>query len=111
MNREILTLQEAKDLGHNTIEYNSTVFKYEDEDGIWHLIREGIEIAKGKIVGYYEPRDYFFEDECGTLHLRKDSIKMDFNHLKKLMENDNEGEENEKANHSGGWGRRSHISF
>lgn len=43
-------------------DYGNGRWKYQDSEGIYHLIRDGKEIAKGKFVHFYDNGDYRYED-------------------------------------------------
>ena len=69
-----LTLQEAKDKGYYTYSYHNGDYSYE-VDKTEHLIRNGIEIAKGDWVFSYDNGDYKYE-VYGKEHIIRNGKKI-----------------------------------
>ena len=67
-----LTLEEAKEKGYFVYSYDNGDYKYEDENGIQYLIRDGKEICKGSYVYSFDNGDYKYADENGIHYCRID---------------------------------------
>jgi hypothetical protein len=59
--------------------YGSVDWGWKDEEGNYHLIRDGEELTKGKKAKYvysYESGDWEWEDEEGNWHLIRDGVEL-----------------------------------
>ena len=72
-------------LNQNGIEYQDVLifdngdWKYEDQQGFYHLIRNGVELTKGlkvKQVYSYDNGTWIFRDEQGFRHIYSDGIEL-----------------------------------
>lgn len=62
--------REAHDLG--LYDYGNGDCKHRDDEGIWHLMREGKEVAKGKWVDAFDNLDFMYVDDEDIGHLIRD---------------------------------------
>jgi len=76
---KILTLEEAKKKGLRYYSYHNGDYEYQTKDGIWHLIRDGVDLLKGKRAVdclSYENDDYDYQTKDGIYHLIRDGVDL-----------------------------------
>lgn len=65
----VLSKEELIKKGFEVYSYDNRDYRYEDNKGIYHLIRNGKELCKGKEVYSYSNGDYEYEDKKGDFYL------------------------------------------
>ena len=79
MKSKVLTKEECKEKGFYYYSYPNGDYKYKDSEGYVHLIRDGVDLLKGKDAMSchpYENGDYEYKDSEGYWHLIRDDIDL-----------------------------------
>ena len=84
------TREDAKAQGYGIFIYDSGDWGYKDENGHYHLIRDGEELTKGVKAkwGYiYDSGDWEYKDTDGYIHLFRDGEELTKNVKAKQVHN------------------------
>jgi hypothetical protein len=66
---KILTIEQAMAQDLECKKYDQDRYEYEDKDGVWHLIHNGIEVSRGDWVYSYDIKRHQYQDNDGIQHL------------------------------------------
>ena len=78
MESKVLTIEECKEREIYLYSFDNGDYKYKDSEGYYHLIRNDIDLLKGKKVKYcwsYPNGDYKYQDSYGIWYYIKKEPK------------------------------------
>lgn len=81
LNQGHLTITKKKTMNYEDCKFykhkhDENRWKYQDDDGIFHLIHKGVEVAKGVHVHSYDFNCWKYRDKLGTEHLIHEGVEV-----------------------------------